>query len=113
MKIDRKNESDDDTDILNEIPNDVGFINDTKAFREKCSRRKKPCLISFLDGRTNLNSMRQFDSNFKELDKFILQKKSSKLSLSWVNGTCQVNYFNIRLVLLKNLKCRLSFYLTR
>ena len=78
---------------MQDMLEDVGYINDTKAFRDKCSRKKKPCLISFLDGRQNKYAINQFDNNFLELDKVVADKKSSRYSFSWINATCEVNSF--------------------
>jgi hypothetical protein len=88
--INKRNETDVDTDFLTELPDDVTFLNDTRAFRHECSRKKKPCLISFLDGRTNPSSMKQFEQNFQELDKIMLNKKSNIFTYNWINATCQV-----------------------
>ena len=38
----------------------------------------------------NPSSIKQFDSNVIELDKVMLEKKSSPFSFVWVNATCQV-----------------------
>ncbi len=38
----------------------------------------------------NPSSMKQFDSNVNELDKVMLDKKSTQFSFMWVNATCQV-----------------------
>lgn len=86
----RKNDSDVDIELDNDLNEDFAYINDTRAFRQECSKKRKPCMISFLDGRMNPSSMKQFDSNVNELDKVMLDKKSSQFSFVWVNATCQV-----------------------
>ena len=88
--VNRKNNSEVEIDLPMEYLGDVALVNDSRTFRNECTKKKKPCLISFLDGRMNPNSMKQFDANFLELDKVLLGKKASHFSFVWVNGTCQV-----------------------
>lgn len=91
--INKRNDSDVDTDFITDLPEDVTYLNDTRAFRLECSRKKRPCFISFLDGRTNQHSLAQFDKHFKELDKVMLQRRSNLFTYNWINATCHVSYY--------------------
>jgi len=63
------------------IREDVGYINNTRSFREHCSKKKKPCVLSFLDGRANKNAMKLFDDNMISLDRVMIHKKNGTFFL--------------------------------
>lgn len=73
---------------------DITFINDKAALVKNCIKNKKLCVIGFLDGRTNKDSMKQFDNSIKILENVALssRKKNHPASYGWVNATCQVSY---------------------
>ena len=82
---------------------DVSFIYDVNSFNNNCYDHQRPCIISLLDGRTNNQSMMEFERNFKVLDKLISNEELKLLSFSWVNSTCNVYKLLIKTNITKKL----------
>lgn len=69
---------------------DITFISDNDVLKKNCLNKKKLCLLGFLDGRSNSNSVKMFDKNIKVLEESLEGSKGKPISFGWVNATCQV-----------------------
>jgi hypothetical protein len=88
-KIDEKDETEDKLD--------VNLLSNDQTFKNFCAKSgKKLCVLSFLDGRHNTDSIKQFDGSLKILENAYVaaRKKNLPGSFSWVNATCQVFLLN-------------------
>lgn len=51
---------------------------------------KKLCMVAFLDGRTNKNSMDSFDRSISVLEEVHGENQKKPITFGWVNATCHV-----------------------
>lgn len=76
---------------------ELEFINNDDDFKRTClKKRKKACILAFLDGRTHKNALaKNFEQNIKNTEKIIDKYKGKPYAFGWVNATCHVNLFFI------------------
>lgn len=67
----------------------IEHIPTTDALVQLCNM-KKLCLISFLDGRVNKDSVDSFERSKTVLEEVQAANSKRSISYGWVNATCQV-----------------------
>jgi len=79
---------------VNEEKQDISLIHDNQSLKTECLKGKKLCILGFLDGRSNKDSVKQFENSMKILENIEgeSRKKSRHTSFGWVNATCHVKY---------------------
>jgi hypothetical protein len=73
------------------LKEEITYIEHYESYKSFCEEKGKPCILAFLDGRKNNNSLIEFGKSLRIIDKIRSNPKHYIYSVSWINATCQTN----------------------